>query len=62
MVYVLHSQLADGGRAPAEALREVRRWMAAPEPDALPTLLAGHAAHLAELSAQDTAAMIYRGR
>jgi hypothetical protein len=62
LVYVLHSELADGGRTPAEAVAEVRRWIAAPDPSVLPTLLAGHADKLANLSADGGAVMIYRGR
>lgn len=62
LVYVLHSELADGARTPAEAVREVRRWIAAPDPSVLPTLLAGHAERLANLSADAGPVMIYRGR
>lgn len=62
LVYVLHAALADGGHPPAEAVREVRRWIAAPRPEVLPTLLAGYVEHLADLSADGTAVMIYRGR
>ena len=61
-VFVLHAQLADRGRPPAEAVREVHRWFRRPDRDMLPQLLAGYAERLDDIPAEHRTAMVYRGR
>jgi hypothetical protein len=62
MLFVLHRELVDHGRPPAEAVREVRRWLRDPECGSMPSLLAGYARHLDEGRALARTAMVYRGR
>ena len=61
-VFVLHAELADRGRSPAEAVREVHRWFRRPDRGMLPQLLAGYAERLDDIPAQHRTSMVYRGR
>ena len=62
MLYLLHLELAETGRGPAAAVREVGRWARRPDPAALPPLLARSAERPESLREEDWSALIYRGR
>jgi hypothetical protein len=60
--FVLHAELADRVRPPAEAVRAVHRWFQHPDKEMLPQLLAGYADRLGDASADDWMSLVYRGR
>ncbi|MEY9893393.1 hypothetical protein ABIA31_007073 [Catenulispora sp. MAP5-51] len=60
--FLLHAELADGGRTPAEAVRAVRRWLREPDPAVLPPLLAARLPAATASADEDGSALIYRGR
>jgi len=60
--FLLHTELVDNSRTPAEAVREVRRWFRNPDPSMLPPLLAGQAQRMDEVREDDWMALVYRGR
>lgn len=62
MLYLLHAELAEAGRGPAAAVREVGRWVRRPDPAALPRLLARSAERPESMREEDWSALIYRGR
>lgn len=59
--FVLHTELVDHGRAPAAAVREVRRWFHRPDVAMLPTLLTRHADHL-DADEAGWMSLVYQGR
>ena len=61
--FLLHTELADVGRAPAAAVRAVRRQLRGPDPDlaALPPLLASRF-ETADAAGDSWTALVYRGR
>lgn len=60
--YVLHTELTDRGRTPAEAVRETHRWYHNPDKDMLPSLLTGYAAQISEIKQADWMSLTHRGR
>ena len=62
MLYLLHAELAETGRGPAAAVREVSRWVRRPDPGALPRLLARSVERPELMLEEDWSALIYRGR
>jgi hypothetical protein len=61
-MFVLHIELADRGRPPAEAVQEVRRWFRQPDRAMLPRLLAGRADQLDHLDKAEWMSLVLRGR
>lgn len=59
--YLLHAALADGGLTPAQAVREVRRWLRHPDLDMLPSLLAEQFDSDAEAGSDNWRRLVYRG-
>jgi hypothetical protein len=62
MLYLLHAELAETGRSPAAAVREVRRWARRPDTSVLPRLLARYADSPELMREEDWSALVYRGR
>lgn len=60
--FLLHTELADVGRAPAAAVRAVRKQLREPDLDALPPLLASRFKARADAGGEDWTALVYRGR
>jgi hypothetical protein len=60
--FMLHVELVDRGRTPAEAVREVRRWFRRPDTTMLPLLLVGQAAALDDVDGTEWMSLVYRGR
>ncbi|MEY9861173.1 hypothetical protein ABH935_006813 [Catenulispora sp. GAS73] len=59
--FLLHTELADVGRAPAAAVRAVRRQLREPDLAALPPLLASRF-ETTDAAGDDWTALVYRGR
>ncbi|MEZ0107692.1 hypothetical protein ABH920_001684 [Catenulispora sp. EB89] len=60
--FLLHTELADVGRAPAAAVRAVREQLRAPDLGALPPLLASRFEAAGGAAGDDWTALVYRGR
>ncbi|WP_194913358.1 hypothetical protein [Catenulispora rubra] len=60
--FLLHTELADVGRAPAAAVRAVRKQLREPDLDALPPLLASRFEARADADGEQWSALVYRGR